>query len=62
MSEYRVYCFDHRGKISTSHEFLAADDSEALARTRAMKLETECELWNRDRLIAKIPPARPRKA
>lgn len=56
MSEYRLYCINERGGFSKSHEIEAADDSDALAKALAMKQPVPCELWNRNRLVAKIPP------
>jgi len=56
MSEYRLYCINERGSFSKAHEIEAADDSDALAKARAMKLPVSCELWSRNRLVAKIPP------
>jgi hypothetical protein len=38
------------------HEIAAADDEEAVASARAMKLPVKCELWERDRLVTTLPP------
>jgi hypothetical protein len=56
MAEYRLYCLNDGGRFSKSHEIEARDDDDALAKARAMKLDVFCELWNRERLVAKIPP------
>jgi hypothetical protein len=56
MGEYRLYCLNDHGKFSKSHDISAASDSEAVDRARAMKLPVKCELWNRDRLVATLPP------
>ena len=56
MSEYRLYCLNEQGKFTKSHEIEAADDSGALAKARKMKLPVACELWNRQRLVAELPP------
>jgi hypothetical protein len=56
MGEYRLYCLNRQGKFTKSHEFEAESDSEALERSREMKLPVECELWSRNRLVAKLPP------
>jgi hypothetical protein len=58
MGEYRLYCLNERGKFAKSHELEAASDSEAVEQARAMKLPVKCELWSRDRLVAKLPPHR----
>ena len=55
MAEYRLYCLNDRGGFSKSHEIEAEDDSEALAKAREMKLPVRCELWSRNRLVAKLP-------
>jgi hypothetical protein len=56
MGQYRLYCLNDRGKFTKSHEIEAADDADALAQARAMKLPVVCELWNRNRLVEKLPP------
>lgn len=58
MPEYRLYCLNELGKFSNSHELAAANDEEALAKARAMKLTVPCELWSRNRLVAQLPPHR----
>lgn len=55
MSEYRLYCLNDQGKFSKSHEIEAADDTQALDKAKAMKLPVMCELWSRERLVAKLP-------
>lgn len=56
MPEYRLYCLDDKGRFAKSHEIYADDDDAALAVARAMKLDVLCELWNRNRYVAKLPP------
>ena len=56
MSEYRLYCLNDHGKFTKSHEIDASDDDDALAQAQAMKLPVLCELWARDRFVAKLPP------
>lgn len=55
MSEYRLYCLNEQGNFTKSHEIEATDDAQALDKARAMKLPAVCELWNRQRLVAKLP-------
>lgn len=59
MGEYRLYCLNEHGKFAMSHELEAATDSEAVKRARSMKLPMKCELWNRNRLVAELPPHEP---
>jgi hypothetical protein len=58
MPEYRLYCLNDEGRFAKSHELEAASDADALAQAREMKLPVACELWNRNRLVAKLPPHR----
>jgi hypothetical protein len=58
MPEYRLYCLNDHGSIARSHEIEAGSDADALAQARALKLNVACELWNRNRLVAKLPPAK----
>jgi len=56
MPEYRLYCLSDRGSFTKSFEIEAKSDADALGQARAMKLDSPCELWSRNRLVAKIPP------
>ncbi len=56
MPEYRLYCLNDQGSFAKVHEIEARDDADALAKARAMKLPMMSELWNRNQLIAKLPP------
>jgi hypothetical protein len=51
---YRLYRLDGAGKI-TSAEWLEADDDEHAARqAKERRLDGACEVWHRNRLIARI--------
>jgi hypothetical protein len=54
MRAYRLYCFDGVSKITGVHEIVAETDDEALQEARAIKSGVKCELWERDRLIARF--------
>ena len=56
MPDYRLYCLDEAGKFTRSHEFTAGSDEEALNVVSAMRLLVRCELWERSRMVAKLPP------
>ena len=58
MPEYRLYCLNDQGSITKSHEIEAGSDADALAQAHSLKLDVACELWNRNRLVAKLPPAK----
>jgi hypothetical protein len=53
--EYRLYCLNEQGSFTRSHEISAEDDAQALDKAREMKLPVVCELWNRNRFVAKLP-------
>jgi hypothetical protein len=56
MPQYRLYCLNDHGGFAKSHEIEASSDADALAQAHALKLEVFCELWSRNRFIAKLPP------
>ena len=55
MSEYRLYCLDVANKITRSEEFVATGDDEAIMIARSKKLPMPCEIWQRNRLVGRIP-------
>lgn len=55
MPAYRLYCLNGGGHISEA-EWIAADsDEEAVEYALGKKHPVPCELWDRRRLVAKIP-------
>jgi hypothetical protein len=56
MAEYRLYCLDETGRISTAHDMEAPSDEDAIREARAMKIEVKCELWEHERLVAVLEP------
>jgi len=58
MSEYRLYGFDHHGKIAKSHQIFADDDDGALQIAGALDLNGSYELWNEDRFVSSVRPQR----
>jgi hypothetical protein len=56
MAQYRLYCRNGRGRFSAAHDIDAGDDSQALAKAKAMQIPTQCELWERGRMVAKLDP------
>lgn len=56
MPDYRVYCIDGAGKTAGSDWIDAKNDDEALAFVRAKRLPARCELWDGNRLVARIAP------
>ena len=56
MVNYRLYRLDGTGKI-TGAEWLAADgDDHATRLAREVGARTTLEVWNRNRLIARVDP------
>jgi hypothetical protein len=55
MPSYRLYCLDGAGRISLAEWIEAEGDEEAVAAARAMEHGArKCEVWNGDRLVAKL--------
>jgi hypothetical protein len=57
MPEYRLYCLDGNGSFTTVEKIKAVNDAEAIMRAKRMKKPVNCELWQRSRMVAKIPAA-----
>lgn len=57
MADYRLYRLDGAGKIVTAEWIEAADDADAAEVARTLRLDCTCEVWDRQRLIARIDPA-----
>jgi hypothetical protein len=55
MSLYRIYCLNEGGRFSSAREIEADSDADAIARARELKHAFNCELWNGDRLVARVP-------
>lgn len=56
MVSYRLYRLDGAGKISSAEWIEAADDEDAARQARLRSQGGACELWERNRLIARIEP------
>ena len=59
MPDYRLYCLDGVGKITSGEWIEATGDAEAIMIVRTKKLSLRCELWHENRLVAtfeRIPP------
>lgn len=54
MPDYRMYCLNGIGKISSFELIDAASDEEALAVVRAKKLSVRCEVWSGNRLVGTV--------
>jgi hypothetical protein len=57
MADYRIYCLDRTGSISLAEWIEAGSDEEAVLQAREFKPEAHrCEVWFKNRLVAKINP------
>ena len=59
MVAYRLYCVDGAGRFVASDLIEADTDSDALEIARGLEQRVACEVWDRDRLIGKIPAQSP---
>lgn len=56
MAQYRLYRLDGAGNISAAEWIEAKGDDEAVRAARGRALGTRAEIWDRDRLVARIVP------
>lgn len=52
--EYRHYRFDGAGKISSAEWLEATDDDDAARQVRELQLPFKSEIWDRNRLVARV--------
>lgn len=56
MAAYRIYCMDGAGRISSADWIDAKNDEDAVGQTRKLKEKAvRCEIWQKDRLVARLP-------
>jgi hypothetical protein len=56
MPQYRFYCLDSAGHISTAEWFDAPSDEEAVETVQALRPDGTCEIWEGKRLVASTKP------
>ena len=54
--QYHLYCLDERGKIRSDEWFDADSDDAAIEKVRSMKQPYDCEVWDQQKQLARIPP------
>ncbi|HEU5481754.1 MAG TPA: hypothetical protein VFU80_01510 [Sphingomicrobium sp.] len=59
MAKYRRYRFDGAGGINGAEWFDASSDDDAVRHVRTLKLPFDSEIWDRNRLVARVDAARP---
>lgn len=57
MPKYRLY-YLNQGKVEGADTLEAKHDDIAMVLVRARKLPLTCEIWDRDRLVGRVPPYR----
>lgn len=56
MPAYRLYRVDGAGRIVSAEWLEAADDDSAVEAARVSGNGSRCELWQRQRLVARLNP------
>lgn len=59
MPGYRHYRLDGAGNISSAEWLEAADDGDAERQVRQRRLPVPSEIWDRNRLVARIEAMKP---
>ncbi len=62
MATYRLYCLDGVGKVATAEWIEAEDDDSALQSADDVRAGRSCELWQGQRLVARLPESAAREA
>ena len=55
MTDYRLYCLNSAGKMERAEWIAAKTEEEAIVVARMKKLPVNCELWEGNRLVTRIP-------
>ena len=61
MPNYRLYRLDGAGKISSAEWIGATDDEDAVRQAQSLVQAGTCEIWDRDRLIARLKPEKDKR-
>ena len=56
-SSYRAYEIGEDGKVQDSTNIFAASDDDAVEQVRAMADGRVVELWDRSRMVLRLPPS-----
>jgi hypothetical protein len=52
--EYRVYAVGTDGHFIGCNEMICRDDDEAVAQAKRLVVDSDIELWNRDRFLIRL--------
>ena len=55
MHDYKVYCLDQQGKISSANRIQAETLEAAIAQVRDTHPGNPCEIWDGPKCLAKVP-------
>lgn len=55
-SNYRYYGLDVHGSLHAAEWFYATDDEDAIGQISAKHPDSQCEIWQGDRLVATVVP------
>ena len=55
---YRYYCLDSVGHLHSAEWFEAESDQDAIAQIEDQHPDGQCEIWQGERLVAKLSPKR----
>lgn len=55
---YRYYCLDSVGHLHGAERFEADSDADAIAVVETRHPDGQCEIWQGQRLVAKLSPQR----
>ena len=55
---YRIYCFDGERMTLTGDLIQASSDAEAIATAQEQGFGSKCEIWDGERLVAKLDASR----
>ncbi|WP_277967655.1 hypothetical protein [Sphingomonas echinoides] len=59
MAAYKLYCLDDQGRITSRIEFVGDSDEAAITHVRQHHFNSDCEIWDLGRLVAKIARSSP---
>lgn len=54
MASYRLYCLDGVGKVASAEWLDAEDDDAAIEAAKRQRQGRTCELWQGQRLVARV--------
>ena len=54
MQDYKIYILDQKGRIALAYDFEGADDQSAVEESKKHSDNSDIEIWQRSRLVARI--------